>query len=770
MRRSVLVVLLAAAVLCLFIYVATLSMPYSLIERTAQPGRADRSFFIGDTDFDGNDELILDAGNELIRYGISEGALRISGSLVYPFEDGRAMGLADVTGDGCPEFFVQTIRPEGIYITCHDWHARNASVPLFKRGPFFPDQKKLKSFEIGSAEILGAVDADGDSAHEVFIDLNCNYSGLYCRSLFVCRPNPTVDLWKYDMGPTPTGGGFLSIPNDTPLVVVSSFAPVNGTSCNGTADSIAYVFCFKGYNRLLWKTRTSGAYTWNNVRLADLDGDGCSEIVVARKFEDEERRLKRVEDLWSVAVLDSSDGHMVRQAALGSGVAGFCVADLDGDNVPEIIAGTQSGRLSILDNRLRKIRTSPDARQNTIGDGVIDVRDLNGDGDKEIICSGATEILIRNSEGRLIAEKDITATPKIAVATAEGRRYIVAKGTDRGVVRVFELVKEAKALGREPWLFAIMGILAGFIGTYLFDLSRTRASKRSSNLALADEAHDNLLVGLSAFEHGGSSLAILRRLQFRLVNWDRRMDLAVDGPDEFKSLVGSFSGTVAADLRHIMILARQAKVPMKAPKTLFESATLASGSLEALAAADDRGAQVDQSRNAAATLSILQEIDKRVSALREHMRSVFRAQAAESIGRALNRNLGTLHAMGIEPKLHVIDSFDDAAFISPLLFDKVFDNLISNAVAAMEHGENRNLEIFLRSEGAYLLIDVRDGGAGIRKEDWERIFERAVTSKEEGGFGLHYSREELAKFGGKIFVQESAPDRGTTFRIILRKA
>ncbi|MCX5754140.1 MAG: ATP-binding protein [Candidatus Krumholzibacteria bacterium] len=741
-----------------------------MIERAAQPVRSDRGFFISDTDFDGNDELILDAGNELIRYGIGEGALRISGSLVYPYEDGRTMGLADVTGDGCPEFFVQTIRPEGLYLTCHDWHARNASVPLFKRGPFFPDQKKLKSFEIGSAEVFGAVDADGDSAQEAFIDLNCNYSGLYCRSLFVCRPNPAVDLWKYDMGPTPTGGGFLSVPNDTPLVVVSTFAPCNGTSCNGTADSVAYIFCFKGYNRLLWKTRTSGAYTWNNVRLADLDADGHDEIIVSRKFEDGERRLKRVEDLWSIAVLDSSDGHMVRQAALGSGVAGFCAADLDGDNVPEIIAGAQDGRLYILDNRLRLIRTSPDARQNTIGDGVIDVRDLNGDGNKEIVCRGATEILIRNDEGRLIAEKDINATPILAVATAEGRRYIVAEGIDKGVVRIFELEKEAKALGKEPWLFAFIGILAGFMGTYLFSLSRVRASKRSSNLAFSDEAYHDLLVGLSAFEHGGSSLAILRRLQFRLVNWDRRKDLADEGPDEFESLVESFRGTVVADLKHIMILARKAKVPIKTPKSLFESATLASGSLGALMAADDPGAPEDQSKRAAAALSILQEIDTRVSALRAHMRTVFRARTAESIGRALDGNLGTLHAMGIEPKLHVIDSFDDAAFVSPLLFEKVLDNLISNAIAAMEHGEGRSLEIFLRGEGAYLLIDVKDGGAGMRKEDWERIFERAVTTKEGGGFGLHYSREELAKFGGKIFVQESAPDRGTTFRIILRKA
>jgi len=680
------------------------------------------------------------------------------------------MGFADATGDGCPEFFVQTIRREGLYITCLDWHAKNASEPLFKRGPFFPNQKQLKSFSIGNADVIGAVDADGDSAKEVFIGLNCNYFGPYCRSLLVCRPGLAKDLWRYDMGPVLTGGDFLSIPNDTPLVVVSTFAPFNGTSCNGTTDSQAYVFCFKGYNRLLWKTRTSGVFTWNKVRLADIDGDGRNEVIVARKFEDDEHKLKRVEDLWSVAVLDRSDGHIVRHAELGAGVAGIVAADLDGDNLPEIIVSAQDGKLYILDNKLKLIHTSPDARQNIIGDGVVDVRDLNNDGKKEIICQGATEILIRDNGGRLIAEKDIATSPIVAVATSEGRRYIVAKGAEMSVVRIYELVKEAKVLGRGPWLFAIMGILVGFIGTYTFNLSRAHASKRSSSLALSDEAHDSLLVGLSAFEHGGSSLAILRRLQFRLVNWDRRKDLENDGPDEFEGLVESFRTTVVVDLRQIMILARRAKVPRKTPKSLFELATSASGSLETLMAVKDSGASEDQSKNAAAALSILQEIDKGVSALRKHLRTVFRAQVAESVGRALNGNLAALHAMGIEPKLHVTDTFDDAAFVSPLLFEKVLNNLISNAIAAMEHGEGRSLEVFLHSEGAYLLIDVKDGGPGIRRGDWERIFERAVTTKEEGGFGLHFSREGLAKFGAKIFVLESAPDGGTTFRIILRKA
>jgi hypothetical protein len=766
MRRPIVALLIAGVFLCLLIYIASRSLPYSLIQRIAAQTLEDRSFFISDTDLDGNDELLLDDGNQLVRFRISGGALQLSGQMTYRFGGGIMSGLADVTGDGCQEAFVQTIRPDGFYIDCYNWQASNPSEPLFTLGPFFPEQKKLTSWEIGATNLIGAADVDGDSARELFIGLHCSYAGLYCRSFLAYR---TSTLLKYDMGPSPTEGVFIPVSNDTSLVVVSTWASMNGVSCNGTADSTAYIFCFKGYGRLLWKIPTSGDYTWNNVRSADIDGDECDEIVVARRFEEKERKLGRVEDQWSVAVLDSSNGNRAHSAALGAGVSGILIRDLSGDDKPEILVSTQRGKLYILDGKLSIIETSPDSRQGTIVRAILETLDLNADGRKEIVCIGSSGMIVRNDRGRIIAEEEAGAVPQVAaIARSEGRTFIVA-GDRKGAIRFLELVKAARALHREPWLFAFMGILAGFIGTYLFNLSRTHATKQSANLALSDEAYDNLLVGLSAFEHGGSSLAILRRLQFRLVNWDRRKDLADEGSDEFESLVESFRGTVVADLKHIMILARKAKVPMKTPKSLFESATLASGALGALMAADDPGPE-DQSKRAAAALSILQEIDTRVSALRAHMRTIFRARTAESIGRAIDGNLGTLHAMGIEPKLHVIDSFDDAAFISPLLFEKVLDNLISNAIAAMEHGEGRSLEIFLRGEGAYLLIDVKDGGAGMRKEDWERIFERAVTSKEEGGFGLHYSREELAKFGGKIFVQESAPDRGTTFRIILRKA
>ncbi|MGD1049178.1 MAG: HAMP domain-containing sensor histidine kinase, partial [Candidatus Krumholzibacteriaceae bacterium] len=80
------------------------------------------------------------------------------------------------------------------------------------------------------------------------------------------------------------------------------------------------------------------------------------------------------------------------------------------------------------------------------------------------------------------------------------------------------------------------------------------------------------------------------------------------------------------------------------------------------------------------------------------------------------------------------------------------------------------IAINVQWEGDYCRIDIRDNGCGIPREDWERVFERHFTTKAEGGFGLYYAREELARFGGKIFVLDSAAGSGTTMRVVLRRS
>ena len=71
-------------------------------------------------------------------------------------------------------------------------------------------------------------------------------------------------------------------------------------------------------------------------------------------------------------------------------------------------------------------------------------------------------------------------------------------------------------------------------------------------------------------------------------------------------------------------------------------------------------------------------------------------------------------------------------------------------------------------------MTVRDHGIGISEADQTRIFgpfERAVTRREHGGFGigLWLANQLVVAMGGTIIV-ESTPGQGTTFRIKLPRA
>lgn len=98
--------------------------------------------------------------------------------------------------------------------------------------------------------------------------------------------------------------------------------------------------------------------------------------------------------------------------------------------------------------------------------------------------------------------------------------------------------------------------------------------------------------------------------------------------------------------------------------------------------------------------------------------------------------------------------------------NQVWTNLIDNAADAMEKGGE--LRVSARNDGAEIVVDVSDTGAGMSPEVVERIFDPFYTTKEPGkgtGLGLHTVHTIVGRFGGEIGV-ESTPS-GTTFSVRL---
>ena len=102
------------------------------------------------------------------------------------------------------------------------------------------------------------------------------------------------------------------------------------------------------------------------------------------------------------------------------------------------------------------------------------------------------------------------------------------------------------------------------------------------------------------------------------------------------------------------------------------------------------------------------------------------------------------------------------------LFEWVIENICKNAVDAMSGTGELSLTLLLM-KGDKIAIDITDTGKGIQKVHLKRVFEPGFSTKKRGwGLGLTLAKRIIENYhNGKIFVKQSEPGKGTTFRIIL---
>lgn len=108
--------------------------------------------------------------------------------------------------------------------------------------------------------------------------------------------------------------------------------------------------------------------------------------------------------------------------------------------------------------------------------------------------------------------------------------------------------------------------------------------------------------------------------------------------------------------------------------------------------------------------------------------------------------------------------------LNSALFEWVIENLCKNAIDAMQ-GEG-SISISVVPSAQTVQIDISDTGKGIPKPMFNEIFKPGFTTKKKGwGLGLSLVKRIVEQYHeGRIFVQQSELNKGTVFRILLRKA
>lgn len=109
------------------------------------------------------------------------------------------------------------------------------------------------------------------------------------------------------------------------------------------------------------------------------------------------------------------------------------------------------------------------------------------------------------------------------------------------------------------------------------------------------------------------------------------------------------------------------------------------------------------------------------------------------------------------------------ARLSGPLFDWVIENLLKNALDAME-GKG-NITVDMQEGQRQIVIDVTDTGKGIAPQNIGKVFKPGFTTKKRGwGLGLSLSKRIVEQYhSGTLQVKNSELNKGTTFRIVLKK-
>lgn len=116
------------------------------------------------------------------------------------------------------------------------------------------------------------------------------------------------------------------------------------------------------------------------------------------------------------------------------------------------------------------------------------------------------------------------------------------------------------------------------------------------------------------------------------------------------------------------------------------------------------------------------------------------------------------------------DHPDVLVAVNPPLFNWVIENIMRNALDALEEGVG-TIEWKIIDSGQHVEINVSDTGKGIPASNLKAVFEPGFTTKDRGwGLGLSLAKRIIENYHkGKIFVKHSKLGEGTTFAIVLPK-
>jgi signal transduction histidine kinase len=688
---------------------------------------------------------------------------------------GGVLGVTDITGDGRPELiWWRQESSETVGVLAEEVRVHEASadlVPLHlvelpTEGSTLPDGRWAASLHL-----VGVYDRDGDGATDaVAMGVNAGIT-LAPREIIFWDFNDDSIGWRVRTGATPTGGSAVADLNadGRPELVIGLEAPGNGATAGEWDDSHSYVLAIGQSGGILWSHELGGFSSSVELTAADLDGDGTLEVLTAINYHSELDHT-----FPELAVWRGSDGALMDSLRVGHPVNVVLAEQCDIGM--RVFAGSSDGML-------RRLAWKP---------GAFTI-------ERTLDCGGAVEGLtaaeflpeVRSScvvaatgKGEVaVLDRDLSplAETDIAEAIDGGRRLRATEvetpdGAAGGVIvrtqsrtRRYFLTPRPLAL----WIKLLVPGAGVILSLVLVPASRraTLALLRRSLLAkdTRDDAVEQLLSALATAGHGKlTATSTLRRLSRQA-----EMIIAHDGDvpeafgERFTDAVSNARDVGLPGLDSIARLALRVGIAPEAQALLTSEIerleTILAGLPEGLPGATDAESLM------ASVDGATSRIDRALGAIKLHAESERSSSLGSELGRALLLRREQLDGMGVRLSAPDPSALRSARVLgTPQELSFVLDNVLGNALAAMESTRDRRLDISVELGPQWVTLRIEDTGNGIPASMQEQIFVRGVSDRAGGGYGLPASREMLGRRGGTIELARSVPGEGTTFELRLR--
>jgi signal transduction histidine kinase len=569
-------------------------------------------------------------------------------------------------------------------------------------------QKILKEFkfdelniglrQIGSITPPLLIDLDADGKKELCIGLTEGYL-RYPRGVACFDYESGRLLWEYYCGASFVRVKVIDLDGDEKKEIVLSCTAVNnGAQMNGTNDANSYVLVLDSKGNETWKKETGDWYTLPQSVIADLDHDGCLEIVTATECHRAHADVKGM-----LFIFDGKTGKIKAKFSHFDGSFSKPFVLTANKTERQIVVGDSNGGIWMFDQNLKPIKKinvkSPVAILNAQAGNNQWKYLFAGTTDKLLVFNNKLERKIFQYKFEKSVPRELHMMPHQLIPfhhKIKGDYYFLIAdklyGISQPQVSLIFILKKLAAGG----LFFSFLLLLFFNGFFIYFISRFKSFIfPSSSLETGSDTNRflEILQGIAHQLKNPISTVMWTAEKIKRSAAGNKQELTRDNYRELSDFL----------LEDVNILRKQTNNMLKL-------------------------IQIQKPR--------FQQ--KKLNPILEQLVDRYRAEIGEKID------------------IHLETTADITLYIDEELFREAIVNLVDNAVDAMPEGGKLSVcakpvvPTFKRGI-RQVVIEIKDTGPGIDEDDISKIFTPFFTKKEKSiGIGLTLCQRIIGAHGGKI--------------------